>query len=321
MQGEDLKLVELLRSRATFMQALRRFFSERGVLEVETPVLSTAANPDPHVDPFLTTTRGRDAEGPEALYLHTSPEFFMKRLLAAGSGPIFQLGSVFRAGETSPIHNPEFTMLEWYRPGFTMEQLMDEVEDLVSNFIDLPSVERMTMAQAFRQVVSIDDLHATSAQQLRERAIEMGLPSAQELDLDWDSWVDYFVVVVILPQFSHAALFLTHYPASQAALARISPEDSATAERFELVINGMEIANGFCELTDAVQQRNRFQQELDQRAAERLPPIPMDERFLDALESGLPDCSGVAVGVDRLMMLSMGKEQIAEVLPFPVDQV
>lgn len=316
-----MSVPELLRERAMFMQAIRSFFAERGVLEVDTPLLSTAGNPDPHVDPFVTLTRGRDAEGPEALYLSTSPEFFMKRLLAEGSGPIFQLGPVFRAGEISPIHNPEFTMLEWYRPDFTMEQLMDEVENLVGNFVDLPSVERLTVAEAFQQVVGIEDLYATNAKQLRDRAVEMGLPSADELDLDWDSWVDYFVVVAILPQFSHAALFLTHYPASQASLARISPENPNVAERFELIMNGVEIANGFRELTDAAEQRNRFQKEVDERATEGLEPVPMDEPFLAALEQGLPDCSGVAIGVDRLMMLSMGKELIGEVLPFPINKV
>lgn len=321
MGVSEMGVFELLRERATFMQAIRRFFSERDILEVTTPTLSTAANPDPHVDPFLTHTRGRDAEGPEALYLHTSPEFFMKRLLADGSGPIFQLGPVFRAGEISPVHNPEFTMLEWYRPDFTMEQLMDEVEELVTNFVDLPSIERLTVAEAFQQVVGIDDLYATSAEQLRSLAVGMGLPSADELDLDWDSWVDYFIVVAILPQFAHAALFLTHYPASQAALARISPDNPNVAERFELILNGVEIANGFRELTDAREQRNRFQKELDERAVEDLPPIPMDEHLLDALGQGLPECSGVALGVDRLMMRSMGKELIGEVLPFPIDKV
>ncbi len=316
-----MSVSQLLHERATFMRAIRRFFAERNVLEVETPILSTAANTDPHVDPFVTHTRGRDAEGPDALYLHTSPEFFMKRLLAEGSGPIFQVGPVFRAGEISPIHNPEFTMLEWYRPDFTMEQLMDEVEDLVTNFVDLPSIERMTVAEAFQQVVGIDDLYATGAEQLQTRAIEMGLPSANEMELDWDSWVDYFIVVAILPAFSHAALFLTHYPASQAALARISPDNPHVAERFELILNGVEVANGFCELTDANEQRERFQKEVLERAEEELDAIPMDESFLAALEKGLPDCSGVAVGVDRLMMLSMGKELIGEVLSFPIDKV
>lgn len=316
-----MSVSELLRERATFMRAIRSFFAQREVLEVETPILSTAANTDPHVDPFVTTTRGRDAEGPESLYLHTSPEFFMKRLLAEGSGAIFQLAPVFRAGEISPIHNPEFTLLEWYRPDFTMEELMDEVEELVTNFVDLPSIERLSVAEAFQQSVGIESLYATTAEQLQARAVEMGLPSAAGLKMDWDSWVDYFIVVVVLPRFSHAALFLTHYPASQAALARISPDNPNTAERFELILNGVEIANGFRELTDAAEQRSRFQKEMDERAAEGLEPIPMDEQLLAALEKGLPECSGVAVGVDRLMMLSMGKELIGEVLPFPIDKV
>ncbi|MBT3307894.1 MAG: EF-P lysine aminoacylase GenX [Gammaproteobacteria bacterium] len=315
-----MSIAPLLQERATFMRAIRTFFAEREVMEVETPLLSTTANSDPHVDPFSTTTQGRDAEGPEKLYLHTSPEFFMKRLLAEGSGPIFQLGPVFRAGEIGPIHNPEFTMLEWYRPDFSMEQLMDEVEDLVTNFVDLPSIERLTIAEAFEQV-GVENLYDTSAQQLQAIAVEMGLPSADELDLDWDSWVDYFIVLAIQPRFAHAALFLTHYPASQAALARISPDNPNVAERFELVLNGIEIANGFHELTDATEQRKRFQKELDQRAEEGLEALPMDEHLLAALEKGLPDCSGVAIGVDRLMMLSMGKEQLSEVMPFPIQSV
>ncbi len=316
-----MSVTELLRQRATITRAVRSFFESRDVLEVQTPLLATSANTDPHVDPFVTHTQGRDNEGPQPLYLQTSPEFFMKRLLAAGSGPIYQLTPAFRAGEIGPIHNPEFLMLEWYRPGFTMEALMDEVEELVSDFVDLPSIERLTVAEAFRQVTGVVDLYATTAEQLQSVAIAMGLPSAAEMDLDWDGWVDYFIVVTILPQFAHAALFLTHYPASQAALARISPDDPNVAERFELILNGIEIANGFRELTDSEEQRNRFQKEQAVRAAEGLDPIPMDEQLLAALESGLPDCSGVAIGLDRLMMLSMGKEQIDEVLPFDINKV
>ena len=244
----------------------------------------------------------------------------MKRLLAEGSGPIFQLGPSFRAGEISPLHNPEFMMLEWYRPGYTMEQLMDEVEALVSNFVDLPSIERITVAEAF-EVVGVADLYSTTIEQLQSAALAMALPSAEEMDLDWDGWVDYLMVLAIIPRFSHAAIFFTHYPASQAALARISPDNPKVAERFELILNGMEIANGFCELTDGAEQRNRFQQELSERSAAGLEAVPMDEKFLQALDHGLPDCSGVALGVERLMMLSMGKEQISEVMPFSINQV
>jgi lysyl-tRNA synthetase class 2 len=312
----------LLQERSTFIRAIRSFFYQREVMEVETPVLSTATTTDPHIDPFTTVSQGRDGEGPERLYLQSSPELFMKRLLAEESGAIFQLGPVFRAGEISTIHNPEFLMLEWYRPGFTMEQLMEEVEELVSNFVDLPSIERLTVAEAFQQVLGVDDLYATTAEQLRELALSMNLPSAAEMELEWDGWVDYLMVLAITPSFAHAALFLTHYPASQAALAQISPEDSRVAERFELLLNGVEIANGFRELQDADEQRHRFQLEQEERQAEGLETIPMDEKFLSALkEQGLPDCSGVALGVERLMMLSMGKEDISEVMPFPIRQV
>jgi len=208
-------------------------------------------------------------------------------------------------------------MLEWYQPDFTMEQLMDEVEELVSNFVDLPSIERFTVAEAFQQVAGVDDLLSTTAEQLRGTAIAMGLPSAEEMDLDWDGWVDYFLALVVIPSLSHAAFFLTHYPASQAALARISPHDPRVAERFELMLNGIEIANGFRELTDAAEQRKRFERELGERAAEGMDIVPIDQEFLTAMEHGLPECSGVALGVERLMMVSMGKKNISEVMPFP----
>ena len=313
--------MELLQERALFLRTIRSFFDQRGVLEVQTPMLSTAAVTDPAIDCFLTTTHGRVADGPERLYLQPSPEPFMKRLLADGSGPIFQLMPVFRAGEISPVHNPEFLMLEWYRPDFTMEQLMGEVEDLVSDFVDLPSIERMTVSEAFCQITGIEDLMSTTVEQLQQQALAMTLPSAGEMELDWDGWVEYFLVVAILPQFSHAALFLTHYPASQAALARLDPEDPRVAERFELILNGVEVANGYRELTDSDEQRRRFEQELEERREGGLEQVPMDEHFLAAVEKGLPDCSGVALGVERLMMISMGKEQIGEVMPFPVQSV
>ena len=313
--------LDQLRERALFLRTIRSFCDQRGVLEVQTPMLSTAAVTDPAIDCFLTTTRGRDAEGPERLYLQPSPEPFMKRLLVEGSGPIFQLMPAFRAGEISPVHNPEFLMLEWYRPDFTMKQLMDEVEELVCDFVDLPSIERMTVSEAFQQVTGIEELMETTAEDLQQRARQMELPSAEELDLDWDGWVDYFLVVAILPQFSHAALFLTHYPASQAALARLDPEDPRVAERFELILNGMEIANGYRELSDGAEQRRRFERDLETRRESELEQVPMDEHFLAAVEKGLPECSGVALGVERLMMISMGKEQIGEVMPFPVQSV
>jgi len=304
--------VGLLRERATFISAIRTFFSGRKVLEVETPILSTAATTDPYIESFSTES----ADGTK-LYLQASPELYMKRLLVDGSGPIFQLVPAFRLEEAGQLHNHEFMMLEWYQPDFTMEQLMDEVEELVSNFVDLPSIERFTVAEAFQQVAGVDDLLSTTAEQLRGTAIAMGLPSAEEMDLDWDGWVDYFLALVVIPSLSHAAFFLTHYPASQAALARISPHDPRVAERFELMLNGIEIANGFRELTDAAEQRKRFERELGERAAEGMDIVPIDQEFLTAMEHGLPECSGVALGVERLMMVSMGKKNISEVMPFP----
>ncbi|MBT3347351.1 MAG: EF-P lysine aminoacylase GenX [Thiotrichales bacterium] len=300
---------EQLRERATFISALRAFFSERDILEVDTPLLSSSTTPDPAIESIITTN---------AHYLQTSPESFMKRLLAEGSGSIYQLAPAFRAEEMSPIHNAEFLLLEWYRPGFTMEQLMAEVEELVSNFVDIPSIEQMTVAEAFESV-GVKDLLDTDAKTLKEYALAMGLPSADEMELDWDGWIDYFMVLLIQPRFAHAAIFLTHYPASQAALARLSPEDSRVAERFELLLNGIEIANGFRELTDAKEQRTRFEKELEKRRVLNMDEVPLDEELLQALASGMPECSGVAVGVDRLMMISQGKDTIQEVMPFSIE--
>ncbi len=308
--------LDTLQRRARILARIRAFFEARNVLEVETPVLSRAAATDPHIESFATREEGSGRTD----YLHTSPEFAMKRLLAAGSGPIYQIAKVFRRGEAGRLHNPEFTMLEWYRPGFTLEQLMEEVEALLHTALaDQPvpaPAKRYTYAGLFRTYAGLDPFKA-DIEALQARVHELGI-DVRGLDTrDPDAWRDLILTHRIEPALAgEGAVFVYDYPASQAALAQIRPGPPGVAERFELYVNGLELANGFHELRDAAEQRRRFEQDLARRNAAGLDPVPMDEHLLAALEAGLPDCCGVALGIDRLVMLAAGVGSIAEVLSF-----
>ncbi|MCW8919062.1 MAG: EF-P lysine aminoacylase EpmA [Gammaproteobacteria bacterium] len=311
--------LENLRRRAQILQRIRVFFAQRGVWEVETPTLSAAALSSPAIDSFATRYTGPGHAAGVNLYLHTSPEFAMKRLLAAGSGPIYQLGKVFRQGEAGRRHNPEFTLLEWYRPGLDHHQLMDEVEALVAPILGLAGrAQRLSYREAFLRFAGLDPFAASIAE-LRA--------TAQRLDIQGfdagearDSWLDLILSHRIEPQLGCAGLcFLTDYPASQAALARLSPDNPVVAERFELYFQGVELANGFHELGGSAEQRRRFESELAQRAAQGRETPPLDERLLAALEAGLPDCAGVALGVDRVVMLALGARSLDEVIAFTID--
>lgn len=308
---------ENLRERARILQRVRAFFAERGVMEVETPILSVAAIPDPELESFDSRYTGPGHAVGLPLYLHTSPEFPMKRLLAAGSGPIFQLCRVFRQGEAGRLHNPEFTLLEWYRPGFDHHRLMDEVEALAGPLLGCEGrAQRLAYSEAFRRYLGVDPLEATAGQ-LRECARRQGIVGIDAGD-ERDVWLDLLLTHCIEPELGRDGLcFLYDYPASQAALARLNRDDPRVAERFELYYRGVELANGFHELADSREQRSRFEAELQARAARGLPQVPLDERLLAALDA-LPDCSGVALGVDRLVMLAVGAESIAEVMAFPI---
>jgi lysyl-tRNA synthetase class 2 len=310
--------VATLRARAEMLGGIRRFFEQMGVVEVETPVCSRHATTDPALESFSTRYTGPGAARGLDLYLHTSPEFAMKRLLAAGSGAIYQICKVFRNGELGRRHNPEFSLLEWYRPGLDYHQLMDEVARLVNELADKPlAVEKLTYAQAFERRLDLNP-HSAGQEQLRQCAIDQGVPGAGQLAIEnRDAWLDLLLSHLIEPQLGESGMtFLYDYPASQAALARVRQGRTPVAQRFELYMQGIEIANGFQELTDAEQQRTRFTDDNRRRTRSGQGVVPMDEALLDALAAGMPECSGVALGLDRLLMVLTGADDIRQVVTF-----
>lgn len=291
-------------------------------MEVETPICSRYANTDPTIESFKTNYTGPGAPSGLPLYLHTSPEFPMKRLLAAGSGPIYQICKVFREGEAGRFHNPEFTMLEWYRPGFDHHQLMVEVAELVNSLLPEPrQIQMISYAALFKEWFDLDP-HDASIEALRSCAIAKGIESARQLDMQArDGWLDLLLTHIIEPKLGNKSLcFLYDYPASQASLAKIREGSPAVAERFELYIDGVELANGFHELTHSKSQRERFENDLVQRESMGLPAVPIDEGLLSALSSGIGDCAGVALGIDRLLMLISSTNNIEQVLSFPIER-
>ena len=292
------------------------------MLEVETPICSAFATTDPTLDSLETRYTGPGAPQGQRLYLQTSPEFPMKRLLAAGSGPIFQICKALRDGERGRLHNPEFTLLEWYRPGFDHRRLMNEVEALVVLVLDCPRpFPRHSYRELFRNRLEVDPLVA-GPEELRACALERGMSEAAGMELDGsDPWLDLLLSRFIEPELGRGTpCFVYDFPASKAALARIRPGDPPVAERFELYGEGLELANGFHELGDPVEQRRRFERDLERRHRGGRPEVPMDRRLLAALEQGFPDCAGVALGIDRLLMLRIGARSIDEVLAFPLER-
>ncbi|CNE76863.1 elongation factor P--(R)-beta-lysine ligase [Yersinia nurmii] len=309
-----------LLKRAAIMAEIRRFFADRGVLEVETPAMSQATVTDIHLSPFETRFVGPGAADGMTLYMMTSPEYHMKRLLAAGSGSIYQLGRSFRNEEAGRHHNPEFTMLEWYRPHYDMYRLMNEVDDLLQQILDCSSAETLSYQQAFLRHLDVDPLSADKTQ-LREAAAKLDLSNIADTEDDRDTLLQLLFTVGVEPHIGREKpAFVYHFPASQASLAEISTEDHRVAERFEVYFKGMELANGFRELTDANEQLKRFEQDNRRRAVLGLPQNPIDVNLIAALQHGMPDCSGVALGVDRLVMLALGAERLSEVMAFPVDR-
>ncbi len=307
-----------LRRRAVLLEQSRRFFRERGVLEVETPVALSHTVTDVQLESLQLT-------GEPHRYLQTSPEYPMKRLLAAGSGDIYQICRVFRAGERSPLHNPEFTMLEWYRLGFDLPAIMAETAALAAQLLECGGqpprpVELLTYEEAFLRELGCSALEASLAT-LAERSADHGLAAQSIAGASRDDLLDFLVATQVGPRLGLGQLTcLHHFPASQAALAELDGADPRTALRFELYAEGVELANGYVELASSAEQRLRFQADLAERKRRGLPGLAVDVRLLAALEHGLPACAGVAMGFDRVAMLAQGATSIDAVLAFPWER-
>ncbi|EAR09533.1 EF-P lysine aminoacylase EpmA [Reinekea blandensis] len=309
-QWQPTASIQTLRRRAEILAEIRRYFQQHQVLEVETPILSSYGGTDVNLDAWQTA---------EGLTLHTSPEFAMKRLLAAGSGDIYQICRVFRQDEQGQRHQPEFTMLEWYRVGFQENELMDDVATLIEHVSGIRELPRqvITYAQAF-EAQGLPDPHRASLDML-QAAVRSRLNAAPD---NWkrDECLDALMAMVVEPSLpAETLVFVQNFPSSQAALAQHSRIDGVlVARRFELFWGGMELANGYYELTDAQEQAKRFEQDCQDRLANGQAIPKLDERFLAALSQGMPECSGVALGLDRLIMKLLGKAHIDEVVAFPL---
>jgi len=318
MDWRPAATLAVLRQRANLLDTARSFFRDRGVLEVETPVALGATVTDVHIESLrLADSTPR--------FLQTSPEYPMKRLLAAGSGDIYQICHVFRAGEASRLHNPEFTMIEWYRLGLDLADIMSETAALAQALLaagghEPAPVESLSYAQAFELQLGCNPLDA-GLDELTTLASAHGLAASTLASATRDELLDFLVATCIGPALGRGRITcLHHFPASQAALARLDPADPRCAQRFELYVEGVELANGYVELADAAEQRRRLEADLAERRRRGLSQPAIDTRLLDALEHGLPACAGVALGFDRLVMLALGATSIQQVMAFPWER-
>lgn len=298
-----------LRQRSRVLAKLRDFFQQRQVMEVDVPLLSRATVTDHNID----SIQARNAD--VAAYLQTSPEYFMKRLLAAGSGDIYSLGKAFRDAENGRRHNPEFTMLEWYRCGWDEHQLMDEVAELIVSLVPETGVRRYSYADVFIQHLQVDP-HFADLADLQRMAVIAG--SEAWADETRANCLDLLFSVLIEPQLDDGLVLVYDYPACQAALAKCAEDSQGRqiSRRFEGFLNRVELANGYCELTDAAEQASRFAEDQRLRKLSGKAPVTADSQLLAAMEAGLPECAGVAMGVDRLLMQLQGADSIDQVMPF-----
>jgi lysyl-tRNA synthetase class 2 len=310
---------DALRLRARVNRLVRDYFHARGVLEVETPVLSLAGNTDPNIASFHLEFSGRTDGAPRTRWLRTSPEFALKRLLAAGTGDCYELGRVFRDGEAGCRHNPEFTMLEWYRVGWNHRRLIDETAELVRAALSMLGREAtlrvVTYRELYRERLGIDPFLASEA----DLQAALGNVAIDPQGLTRDDWLDLLMTHRLQPAFAGDELLaVIDYPASQCALARLRDDGDGhpVAERFELHLGPIELANGYHELLDASEQGARFSRDVAVRRSRNDAIPPTDERLLAALQAGMPTCAGVALGVDRLLMALLGTQRIADVLAF-----
>lgn len=308
--------VNLLKDRALFLQKVRSFFASKGVIEVDTPLLSFSAPIDEHIDIMKVDLQGRYG------YLHTSPEYAMKRLLSLGIGDIYQLGHVFRLGEFGPLHNPEFTMIEWYRTQMAFDLFMEETLELIRLFLGNLRSAAVSYRDVFQTYVGIDYLKA-SLEDLVKCARSHGIELSSHSSWSFDDLLHVLVGTVVEPHLGKEELLvLTDYPHSQAALAQTELKgDELVAKRFEIYYKGIELANGYLELTDADEQRKRLVDSNEKRQKAGKDPLPIDEHFIQSLKSGFPSCCGVAVGFDRLMMLKHQTKTLGEVLPMAWNEI
>ncbi len=317
MNWQPTASIEQLKSRAKVIQTIRQFFANRDVLEVDTPAMSHATVTDIHLHTFQTEFVGPGYADGRKLYFMTSPEFHMKRLLAAGSGCIYQICKSFRNEENGRYHNPEFTMLEWYRVGFDHHQLMDEMDELLQLVLGCGDAQRMSYQQAFLTVLGVCPLEA-SMTELKRVAAELGLSDIAEPEQDRDTLLQLLFSIGVEGKIGQdVPAFVFDFPASQAALAKINPQDPRVADRFEVYFKGIELANGFHELDNPAEQLKRFEEDNLKREEMGLALQPVDYHLIEALKAGLPDCAGVALGIDRLIMLSLGCDHIDQVTAFP----
>lgn len=313
--------VDVLTARARLVHTIRTYFHECSILEVHTPVLSQDTVVDRYIDPVVVPGRalGVASVREVPLYLQSSPEFGMKRLLAAGMSRIYQIAPVFRAGERGAHHNPEFCMVEWYCVGDDLAQAIELLANLVSRLLATPPPHVETYQAAFTRLVGCDPL-ASEIDELAEQAVAHGLGVDRQWSNDHDEWLNLLFAELVQPQLGlERPSIITHYPASQSALARISDDDPRTAERFELFVAGIELANGYHELLDAEELMRRDQFVSAQRDHDGKTPLTRPGRLQAAMRSGLPACSGCALGLDRLVMVATGAQQIDEVLAFPIE--
>ena len=312
--------MEEIKRRAEILHCIRTYFHQQQVMEVETPMLSTAATVDPYIDSFHTDF-ALNSNHPERFYLHTSPEFPMKRLLSAGSGDIYCLGKVFRNEEMGERHNPEFTLLEWYRLNLDHHSLMDDVSRLLSSVCNYKEYDRCSYQALFDHYIGINPHQITLSEliALVGKKINISINALTRNDC-----LDLLFTHIIEPDLKGSSteklqgIFVYDYPAGMSGLSQLTVDSAgqSVAARFELFISGMEIANGYHELTDGVEQKNRFKKDQQIRESMKLPLYPFDQHMVDALEAGLPNCAGVALGIDRLHMLIAGVEKITDVLAF-----
>ena len=307
---------EMLLARARLLEKLRKFMNKHGILEVETPILVDAAVSDPHIESFETALQYPGGRHIRKHFLHTSPEYAMKRLLASGSGPIYQICRVFRDNEIGKYHNPEFTMLEWYRPEYDHHQLMDELDELLQ-VLNFKPAQKKTYAEVFKEKTDLDP-HTTALVELQKTATDYGYTAQGD---ERSVLLDFIFSHCVCDHIGHECPHMIYdFPVVQSALARIRHSDPPVAERFELFIHGLEIANGFHELCDADEQKKRFVRDNLQREKSGKPEVLIDGKFIEALKHGLPPCAGMAVGVDRLLMAMHHCTDIREVIAFPVDR-